>query len=188
MTRTVRTLLVLCALAIHPLAQATPPAESWPSTKCSNGDYWLAFAEVEMCFERSDIRRLEHSNLPSPTVTMQLHDGEQTTDLTFSRLDDQMLTGGLHEHLGKSVSETFELLRQSNGGEKHDLAREVMDVDQNATVRVYGNGQSKAYALLRESGKYSSIFMLHKDREGGIKIGGEFDQHLAERLLSAMRP
>lgn len=188
MTGKVRTLFVLGALAIQPFAQATPPAEPWPSTECSDGDYWLAFAEVEMCFERSDIRRLEHSNLPSPTVTIQLHDGEQTTDLTFSRLDDKMLTGGLHEHLGKSVSGTFELLRQSNGGEEHDLTREVMDVDQNATVRVYETGPSKAYALLRESGQYSSIFLLYADREGGIKIGGEFDQQLAERLLSAMRP
>lgn len=181
-------LFLLFAFGIQALAQAAPPVSSWPSTDCADEDYWLVFAELEICLDRSDVHRIEHKNVPSPSVVLQLDAEGRTIDVTLSRLDDRMITGGLHDHLDMGVMETFDLLLRTGDDEKHVLARQVMDVDGDATtVSAYENDQSRAYALVREPNSYSSIFILRADREGGIKIGGEFDQKTVERLLSVMR-
>lgn len=90
--------------------------ETWPQPDCWDNPYWLMFANMKFCFEKSQVEHLNHLYLSSPSLHVMFNaDESYIPELGLNRLDTRKTTGGLHSHLGLSVHEMFsQIVSRSN--------------------------------------------------------------------------
>lgn len=182
-------ILLFCGfLILNPVA--SPASNDWPVNQCAAQDYWLEFAELDLCLEKSKVISLNYLNLSEPSAVIRFQiGGKNTIEFGMSRLDDDQITGGLHHHLGRTPQQLFEQLSGKPEAEKSrvDLIRKVLDVDNGTVVRHYRRATLDAYALVRPITSDSSVYLFDSKRNGGIEISGRLSGHDIEYILSRIR-
>lgn len=174
----IRSLLVTLLTALTFACAANPP--------CESSTVWYEFSEVEFCFPKDSIVRLNHLNMSEPAAEIEFKPLDMDTAFKVSFIYQSENSGlnELSDHFDKSPVEFLTSLTEQDYSETDwQLITSILRLEPATKVSSLAYGETTLVTIVNHPEPLSSVYVLNAGSNSHVLLAGDMTERQVEWLL-----